>query len=336
MYEEEIFKKSIIVIEKCIEYGFVKENDKYVYKKDILDNTFEVIVTIKENKVKAKIIEKELDEEYLNFRIENQIGEFVSTIRDEFIKVLEDIKDKCCIENYFVYPQANRIANWIKENYKDSPEYLWEDYDNAVFRNKANKKWYGIIMYINQNKLDKEDKKVEVMNIKLPPEQIDELVKQEGYYRAYHMNKKYWITFTLDDRIPDKELQELIKISYQYTIETKDWVVPANPKYWDIIHCFDTTNEIDWKQVKGIECNDYLYIYVGSPYSCILYKCQVLEKDIPSPYPGFDTVMRIKLVKRYDKDKYTFDIVKKYDLRAIRGPRRMPLKLLKKMEKDEK
>ena len=86
------------------------------------------------------------------------------------------------------------------------------------------------------------------MNVKLPPEQIDELVKKKGYFRAYHMNKKYWITFKLDDTLPDEELEKLIDISYQYTIETKDWVVPANPKYWDIIHCFDKTDEIDWKQ----------------------------------------------------------------------------------------
>ena len=334
--EEEIFKKSIILLDKCLEYGFVKEKDNYIYKKDILDNSFEIIITIHDNKVKGKIIEKDLDEEYLNFRIENQIGEFVNTIRDEFIKVLEDIKDKCTMQNEFVFDQANRISNWIKEKYGDSPEYLWDDLDAAAIRNKNNKKWYGLIMYINKNKFSKENKMVNIMNIKLPPEQIDELIQKEGYYRAYHMNKKYWITFTLDDTVKDDELKKLIDISYQYTIETKDWVVPANPKYWDIIHCFDNTDIIDWKQVNGIECNDYLYIYVGSPYSCIMYKCKVIEKDIPSPYPEFDTCMKIRLIKRYKEDEYTFDKVKKYDLRAIRGPRRMPAKLLKKLDKDSK
>ena len=76
-------------------------------------------------------------------------------------------------------------------------------------------------MYISQSKLEPGDKKIEVMNVKLPPEQIDELVKQKGFFRAYHMNKKYWITFKLDDTIEDEVLEELIDISYQFTIKTK-------------------------------------------------------------------------------------------------------------------
>ena len=333
MIEEEIFKKSIILPEKLEKYGFQKEKDKYTYQKEIMNHEFLVIITIINNHISGKVIEKDLNEEYLNFRIENQTGEFVNTIREEFIKILEDIKENCTMENNFIFPQANRISNWIKEKYKNIPEYLWEEDDkDAVFRNSQNKKWYGIIMYINKKKLEGEDKKVEVMNVKLPPELINELVKEDGFYRAYHMNKKYWITFLLDDTIPDKKLQELIEISYEYTIEEKDWIVPANPKMWDIIHCFDHTDEIHWKQIDKIELKDNLYIYVGSPYSCIMYKCQVLEKDIPSPYVEFKTMMRIRLLKRYQPDEYPFEEIQKYDLRAIRGPRRMPNKLLKRMK----
>jgi predicted DNA-binding protein (MmcQ/YjbR family) len=221
MIEEEIFKRCIIEEDKLIQYGFYKEKDTYFYHKDILNHEFEVIIEIKNNKVKGKIIEKELNEEYINYRIENQIGEFVSSIKEEFIEILKDIKLHCTKENIFVYPQANRITNWIKDKYQDPPEFLWDDGVNGVFRNKDNKKWYGIIMYINQSKLEPGDKKIEVMNVKLPPEQIDELVKQEGFFRAYHMNKKYWITFKLDDTIKDEVLKELIDISYQFTIKTK-------------------------------------------------------------------------------------------------------------------
>ena len=334
MIEEEIFSKCILVEEKLKKYGFQKEKEEYIYRKSIMNDNFEIVVTIKDNKVKGKIIDKELEEEYLNFRIENQIGEFVSSIKEEFISLLEDIKRKCTIENTYRSPQANRISNWIKEEFKDSPEFLWDDDVNSVFRNKDNKKWYGIIMYINKNKLDKEDKKVEVMNVKLPPEEIDKLVEKEGFYRAYHMNKKSWITFLLDDTIKDEELQELIKQSYSYTVETKDWVIPANPKYWDIIHCFDNTDTIEWKQIDNIGVKDYVYIYVGSPYSCILYKCQVMKKDIPSIYPEFPVGMELRLAKRYKETEYPFEMLKKHDLRAVRGPRRMPLKLLKIMKED--
>ena len=221
MIEEEIFKKSIIDIDKCKKYGFIESNDMYTYKKSIMDESFEIIVTIKNNNIKGKIIEKELNEEYINYRIENNTGEFVGLIKEEFVKLLEDIKEECTAQNNFIFPQANRISSWIKEKYNNNPEYLWDDDKNAVFRNKNNKKWYGIIMYINQNKISKIDRMIEVMNVKLPKEMVEELVKKEGFYRAYHMNKKYWITFTLDDTIEDDKLKKLIEISYNYTIKKK-------------------------------------------------------------------------------------------------------------------
>lgn len=217
MFEEEIFKKSIIDYDKCLKYGFVKEQDIYIYKKDILNNEFQVIITITNNIIKGKIIEKELNEEYFNYRIENQIGEFVNNIRDEYKKILLDIKDKCTKSNTFIYPQTNRINNWIKDTFSNNPEFLWDDDKNAVYRHDKTKKWYGIIMEINKNKLIKENKLVEVMNVKLPPDLINDLLKKEGFYKAYHMNKKYWISFILDDSIKDQELEELINISFTLT-----------------------------------------------------------------------------------------------------------------------
>lgn len=333
--EKEIFKKSEIDTNKLIKYGFIKENNKYVYRKNILNNSFEIIIIVENNNVKGKIIDKEINEEYLSFRIENQVGEFVSKVRDEYISLLEDIKNKCTMTKSFIYNQSNRIAQKIKELYNDEPEFLWEDNTSAVFKNKNNKKWYGIIMNINKNKLDEEDKDVEVLNIKLNEKLIEDLLKKKGFYKAYHMNKKYWISIILDDEVPDEEIINLIQESYNYTVETNEWVIPANPKYWDIINCFNDTNIIDWKQSKGINKDDIVYIYVGSPYSAILYKCQAIECNKESIYHEFSKSMSIKLIERYPKDKYTFDIVKDYDLKAIRGARRMPQKLIDKIKEDE-
>ena len=221
MIENEVFKKSIIKKDLCIEYGFKQVKNKLIYQKDILNQSFEIIVVIENNEVKGKVIDKELQEEYLNYRIENQTGEFVSSIREEFMSTLKDIRDHCTIQKNFVSKQANRISTWIQKTYHDLPEYLWDNDKDAVFRNKDNKKWYGIIMYLNRNRIDKKEEMVEAMNVKLPPEMIDQLVEKKGYYRAYHMNKKHWITFILDDTIKDKELQQLISISYQYTVKEK-------------------------------------------------------------------------------------------------------------------
>lgn len=333
--EDTIFKKSIVKEDKLISYGFKKNKDVYKYKKLINNDEFEIIITYKDNKISGKIIDKELSEEYLSYRIESNQGEFVNKIRNEYINLLNDIKSKCCINKYYIYDQANRISNYIKEKYNDIPEFLWDDDNNSVFRNQINKKWYGIIMYINKNKISNEDKMVEIINIKISPEKIEKLLQRKGYYKAYHMNKKYWISIVLDDTIDDKDIYKLLDESHSYTEETNEWVIPTNPKYWDIINCFNNTDVIEWKQPKNININDKVYIYVGSPYSCIMYKCEVIEKNIESYYKNIDYLMKIKLIKKYQTNEYPLDILKKYDLKAIRNTRRMPIKLVNKIKEDE-
>ena len=66
-------------------------------------------------------------------------------------------------------------------------------------------------------------------------------------------------------------------------------------------------------------------MYVGSPVSAIWYKCQVTETDIPYSYQGenltIKALMKIKLLKQYKTDKFTFDVLKdEHGIYAIRGP----------------
>ena len=222
--EEEIFKKRELDTKKLLEYGFIKNNDYLEYKKLILNNTFEIVITVKENKINGKVIDKEFDDEYLNYRLENQTGEFVNTIRDEFVHTLEDIKENCTINKLFVNDQSNRLANLILKKYSDSPEFLFNDDTTGVFRNKNNKKWYGIILNVDYKKFYKKDGKVDIINIKLNPNKIDNLINEKGFFRAFHMNKKSWVSIILDDTVKDEKIMKLIDESYNYTVDTNEWV----------------------------------------------------------------------------------------------------------------
>ena len=110
----------------------------------------------------------------------------------------------------------NRITKLIKEKYKDEPEFLWSKFPEfRIFRNKDNKKWYAIIMNINKNKLNiNSNDEVYIINIKLDSEEIKDLLDNNKFYPAYHMNKKYWITIILDENISDNEIMEFINKSY--------------------------------------------------------------------------------------------------------------------------
>ena len=212
MLEQEIFKKSKPVIEKIVKYGFKKMNNKYIYETTIL-NTFKVVLTL-EKEMTGKLYDTTFDnEEYTIFRIKDNNESFLNKLKEEYEKLLKDIKQKCFKEEIFIHNQTNRITEYIIEKYNSQPRFEWAD-ENAVFKNIKGK-WFGIIMNINKTKLGKENIKVEIINVKLNPEKIKQLIIKKGYYPAYHMNKKNWITITLDDTLEDEIIEKLIDESYE-------------------------------------------------------------------------------------------------------------------------
>ncbi len=337
--EEELFKKCKFDFKKAIKYGFKKENSLYQYSKNIMNNAFRVEVEINDlGIVKGRVIDLSFIEEYNNFRIEGNTGSFTSQIREEFITLLKDIKNNCFIIENFIYEQSNRIATKIKEKYGDDPEFEWEKFPGyATFKNKDSKKWYGIIMNLDINKLDtKLNGEVEIINIKLNPTEIEDLLKIDGFYPAYHMNKKSWISIILNNTLTDEKIMNLIDKSYTYTIINQNkvkntWIIPANPKYFDIEKELKEKNTIIWKQSTDIKINDIVYVYVGHPVSSIMYKFKVIKVNIPYKYKDknieIKKIMKIKLIKRYEKGRLSFTKLKDFGINAIRGPRYMPLSL---------
>ena len=96
---------------------------------------------------------------------------------------------------------------------------MWDDAPGfGVFKNPKNNKWYGIIMNIDYSKIVKSKKgEIEIINIKLDKAEIQELLTQEEFYPAWHMNKKNWISIILDETLPDKKIMEYIEESHSYT-----------------------------------------------------------------------------------------------------------------------
>lgn len=231
----------------------------------------------------------------------------------------------------------NEIFKYVKKKYGTEKEFLWRKFPNyAILRHNDNKKWYALIMNIPKEKLGLGGKEiVDILNLKIGDIEFkNTLVAKKGYFDGYHLSKKSWISILLDGTVKLKEIYNLIDISFMSTASkaVKDenrlpisWIVPANPKYYDVEHAFDGKKIIDWKQGKGIKVDDTVYMYVAAPISAILYKCKVTETNIPFKYADKNIrmthLMKIKLLKKYSKDKLDFDTLKnKYDIRAIRGP----------------
>ena len=220
---EDLLKRNELDEEKLLEYGFQRKDKDLLYQTKILNDTFHLTINITKNKqVKMRGMDLETNYEYTLERIENQTGSFVSSLKKEIENVVTDIIEKCAKSNKFLTDQANRLAAKIEEKYQSVPEFLWQKYPGyAIFRNKENKKWYAAIMNILKEKIEKGAYEVEIIDVKLNPEKIQTLLPKKGFYEAYHMNKKTWMTILLDDTISDEEIMSYVQESYELTKKKK-------------------------------------------------------------------------------------------------------------------
>lgn len=336
-----IFKNKIFNSKKLLNFGFVKHKNNYIYTTSLLADQFKLIITISSDKnIETKMIDTATQDIYTLHLVNDAAGTFVGLIREAYENILEQIADKCCNATYFSTEQANRLTELIKEKYGNSPEFLWEKFPGfGVFRNPESEKWYGLISHVDYSKLDnKKNGDIEILNIKLDKDKIPNLQKIAGFYPAYHMNKKSWITIVLNETVSDKKIMKLVDKSHKLSdgkakIKNvkSEWLVPANPKLFDVGEAFKQNNEIIWKQSSNIKAGDIIYLYIGSPVSAVKYKCKATKVNIPYNYEDenikISKVMRIKLLKEYDKDFLTFKRLNNYGINAVRGPRNIPQKL---------
>ena len=234
-----------------------------------------------------------------------------------------------------------KVFDYVKTKYHADPEHLWKRFpDYAIFRHDDNSKWFGLVMDVPRFKLGLDgEERIDILNVKLgDPLFVDTLIQQEGIFRGYHISRGNWISILLDGTVGYDQICGLIDESFMTTASKrkkekvrgpKEWIIPANPKYYDIVHAFDDTDEIDWKQGNGIKTGDTVFMYVGAPVSAILYKCKVTETDIPYDYQDknltIKALMKIRLQQRYEPEQFTFSRLKEeYGIYAVRGPRGIP------------
>ena len=236
-----------------------------------------------------------------------------------------------------------KIFEYAEKKYGTSPEYPWARFPNyAVLRHADNRKWYGLVLNIPYGKIDTQksgEADIDILNVKLDDLFLrDLLIQNEGYYIGYHISRGNWLSIALDGTVPLEDVCRWLDVSFEVTASArrrknfrppKEWLIPANPRYYDIEHAFDNAEVIDWKQGAGVRKGDAVLMYVGAPVSAILYQCRVLETDIPYEYRSRELTitkwMKIQLERRFPRDRFTLDILKKEcGVSAVRGPRGIP------------
>lgn len=113
--------------------------------------------------------------------------------------------------------KKEEILDYIKEKYDVNPEYLFSKFPSYfVFRNKKNKKWFAVVMNVANNILNIEkDSYTDILNVKCESFLVEMLLEKKGYFPAYHMNKKNWISIKLSENTDKNEIIKLIDKSYE-------------------------------------------------------------------------------------------------------------------------
>ena len=218
MFESRFFLRRKAVPERLMQYGFVPEGESFLFETPILENQFHLNVSISpDGTVQTTVLDCETQEEYMLYKADTAVGSFVGDVRSAVEEVLTEIAEQCYEPVIFHAEQTHALIGYVRRTYGDELEFLWPEKfpDNAVWRRKDNRKWYALFLTLAGSKLGlPTDEVYEIVDLRVPKDQVEGLVDRERYFPAWHMNKKSWVTFILNGSVPTEELCQRIDDSY--------------------------------------------------------------------------------------------------------------------------
>ena len=169
-----VFDKYIFSPSKAEQNGFNKTANGYTIKKPLSENGFYAVFEISGENIEVNVYEEPEGELYLPFNTSADGG------------------------------------------YGTVPEAPWGYLKEYHTLNTAKKhKWYGLFMLIPYRYLGVErEGKINVLNLKVLPDDIPKLIDNIHYFPSYHMNKKYWISILLDREADIPHIEKLLDDSY--------------------------------------------------------------------------------------------------------------------------
>ena len=217
----EIFKYVRANTDKLKKFGFTETDGVYNYRTPVFDNKFTLFVSVYQNgEINTKTVDNETQDEYILHLIGDSAGDFVGKVRSEYKRILEEIKAQCYEKEVFAGAQSKEIIEYIRTKYGDELEFLWEKFNSAIWRRKDNKKWYGLLLTLPENKLGLGgDGTAEVIDLRAEPDTINEIVDNVNFFKGYHMNKQHWFTIVLNSGVPTETVFDYIDKSYSLALK---------------------------------------------------------------------------------------------------------------------
>ncbi len=206
-----VFDKYIFSPSKAEQNGFNKTDNSYTIKKPLSENGFYAVFEISGENIEVNVYEEPDGELYLPFNTSAD-GGFVGQIRAN----VEDILDDILSTSFELADVKAVLLEYVSKKYGTVPEAPWGYLKEYHTLNTAKKhKWYGLFMLIPYSYLGVErEGKINVLNLKVLPDDIPKLIDNIHYFPSYHMNKKYWISILLDREADIPRIEKLLDDSY--------------------------------------------------------------------------------------------------------------------------
>ncbi len=242
------------------------------------------------------------------------------------------------------------IFQYTLQKYNHEPDQPFKKFPTyQAIRHENNRKIYALIMDVKRGKLQIDgdpEEYVDILNVKCTEDYRMLLLMLPGFLPCYHMHAGSWVSILLDGTVRFEQICELLDLSYDLTsskpksrntiLHNSNWIVPANPRYYDIEKAIsEGGGTILWKQSNTILPDDIVYLYLASPTSAIKYQCKVLEADIPYPYSdehvAMKKVMKLHVLHTFEDTEFSIQKLKEFGVTTVRGPRSIPEALLQEL-----
>lgn len=216
-FEQAFFINKQVNWQSLMAFGFQIQQQGYQYRENFMNNQFQAIIHIdKTGALTGKVWDLDMQTEYINFRLPQQVGEFVAKVRQDYAKILQKIAEQCFVPHIKYSRQAQRIMAQLP-----NPDFPFKQYPHyAAYRSAINQKWYALLLPITYAQLDFTRHKpkdlsqeVDILNVKVKPDLLPDCLLQAGIYPSYHMNKRHWISISLDEQMSDKEILQWLNTS---------------------------------------------------------------------------------------------------------------------------
>lgn len=226
--EKRLFRNRKAVPEQLLEFGFREVGDGFRYETDILDGQFRMTVFAADREVAAGLVDRDSGEDYVLHQVPGAAGTFVGAVREAHEAVLREIAAHCFVPDVFRSDCTKTLLEYVRKTYGDELEYPWpKTLENAVLRRQDTGKWYGALLIVSRRKLGLDsDEPVEILDLRIPTEEVESTVDGIGYFPGFHMNKRHWYTILLDGTVPPEEIFPQIDRSRRMAMKKSKTPVP--------------------------------------------------------------------------------------------------------------